>query len=192
MTMKNKLLAVVLTSMAVLAHSEPTPAKKELLNKLMQLEQPLIETTARQLAEQSIAQLIQQVGATIQFRVPVEKREALGKDIQSDVKKYAEDVTPLLRERATKLAPVSLGTVLDSKFTEDELRQLIVVLESPVLRKYSQAVPELQKALIDKVVADSKGQVEPKLKALDQAVGKRLNAVLQPAAPASAPASASK
>ncbi len=190
--MKNKLLAVALLSMAVLAHSEPTPAKKELLNKLMQLEQPLIETTARQLAEQSIAQLIQQVGATIQFRVPVEKREALGKDIQSDVKKYAEDVTPLLRERATKLAPVSLGTVLDSKFTEDELRQLIVVLESPVLRKYSQAVPELQKALIDKVVADSKGQVEPKLKALDQAVGKRLNAVLQPAAPASAPAPASK
>jgi glutamate-1-semialdehyde aminotransferase len=182
--MKHTFLAVALLSVAALVHAETNPAKKELLNKVVQLQQPMVEATARQLAEQSIAQLVQQVGSAMQFRVPPEKREALAKDIQADVKKYADEVIPLLRERASKLAPVTLTAVLDSKFTEDELRQLVVLLESPVLRKYSQAVPDFQKALVEKLVADSKGQIEPKLKALGQSVEKRINTAA-PAQPAS-------
>ncbi|BDT69149.1 hypothetical protein os1_33380 [Comamonadaceae bacterium OS-1] len=186
--MKHKLLAVALLSVAALVHAEPTPAKKELLNKVMQLQQPLIDVTARQLAEQPIAQLMQPVGNAIQFRVPPEKREALGKEIQADMKKYIDDVGPMLHDRTAKLAPAVLGAQLDAKFSEEELRQLIGLLESPVLRKFSQMGPDMQKALAEKVVAETKGQIETKLKALGQTVDKRLNAAAPPAAGASAPA----
>lgn len=178
--MKNKFLAVALLSIAAVVHAEPTPAKKELINKIMQLEQPMVDAAVRQLAQQPLAQLMQPVGPVIQFRIPPEKREALAKDIQGDIKKYVDDVTPLLTDRTNKLAPTEIGGLLDTKFTEDELRQLIVVLESPVLRKFSLLLPDLQKALLDKVIADTKGQIEPKLKALGQSVEKRVNAAAPP------------
>ncbi|WP_295956611.1 hypothetical protein [Rhodoferax sp.] len=188
--MKHTFLAVALLSIAAVVHAEPNPAKKELINKIVQLQQPMVEATVRQLAQQPLMQLMQPVGPVIQFRVPPEKREALAKDIQTDIKKYVDDVTPLLTDRANKLAPAEIGSLLDSKFTEDELRQLIVVLESPVLRKFSLLLPDLQKALVDKVVADTKGQVEPKLKALGQSVEKRVNAATP--APSSQPAPGAK
>lgn len=188
--MKHTLLAVALLSVAALAHAEPSPAKKELINKVMQLEQQMVDATVRQLAQQPLIQLMQPVGPAIQFRVPPEKREALAKDIQADMKKYVDEVTPLLSDRASKLAPAEIGGLLDAKFTEDELRQLIVALESPILRKFSQLLPEMQKTLVDKLVADTKGQIEPKLKALGQSVEKRINAVAPP--PSAAPAASTK
>ena len=92
----------------------------------------------------------------------------------------------MLSDRAHKVALVEMGGLLDTKFTEDELRQIIVALESPVLRKFSLLAPELQKALADKVVADTKGQIEPKLKALGQVVEKRVYTAAPPPPAASA------
>lgn len=173
--MKHTLLAVALLSVAALAHAETSPAKKELINKIVQLQLPNGDGIARQLTEQPVAQLLQQLVSSIPFRVPVEKRDALGKEIQADVKKYVDDVGPLLRERVGKIAPGAITPVLEEKFSEDELRQLLAAIESPVLRKFSQLNAEMQKGVLDKVVAETKGQVEPKLKALGQSVEKRIN-----------------
>ena len=52
--MKNKFLAVALLSIAVVVHAEPTPAKKELINKIMQLEQPMVDAAVRQLAQRLV------------------------------------------------------------------------------------------------------------------------------------------
>lgn len=180
--MKKPFLAAVLLAMGALAHAEPNPAKQELLNKVIQLQQSGFDSLANAVASEPAARLMQQVGATLQFRVAPEKREALGKEIQGDVKKYLDEVGPLLRERSTKLAPAALIPLLDEKFSEDELRQLITVLESPVLRKFSQLSPAIQKALVDKLVADTRGQVEPKVKTLQQSIGKRLDAAVKPPA----------
>ena len=187
--MKHKFLMLALLSVSALVHSEPNPAKLELINKVLQLQQPMVDATVRQLAQQPVLQLMQPVGSAIQFRVPAEKREALAKDIQVDLKKYMDEITPLLSDRTKKLAQVEVGGLLDSRFTEDELRQLIAALESPLIRKFSQLVPEMQKALVEKVVADTKSQVEPKLKALSQAIEKRVNAVASQPAPGTKPAS---
>jgi hypothetical protein len=176
--MKKTILAATMMAMAVLAQADTSPAKQELINKVLQLQQPTTDNLARQLTESPALQLMQKAGSVIQFKVPVEKRDAVAKGVQADLKSYVEDVGPLLRERATKLAPAALGTLLDQRFNEDELRQLISMLESSVLRKFSQMNPEMQKVLIEKVVADTKGQVEPKLRALEAALGKRVDAAI--------------
>jgi hypothetical protein len=91
----------------------------------------------------------------------------------------------LLRDRAAKLAPTSVGAVLEEKLSEDELKQLITMLEAPIYRKYQSMGGEMQKALMEKLVADTRPAVEPKLKALQEAVSKRLG--LEPPASSKKP-----
>jgi hypothetical protein len=152
-----------------------------LVAKVLQLQQPLIENVARVFVEQSVANLMQQVGMVMQTRIPPDKRDPIAKDIQADLKKYGDDVVPLMRDRALKLAPSTIGVMLDERFTEDELKQLIALLESPVNRKYQQMGGEMQKSLFDKLAADNKGTMEPKVKALEQAIAGHLG--LPPATP---------
>lgn len=171
MNMKvRSLVAVALVTLASTAGAQSTAAKKELVAKVLQLQQPAIEGVARVLVEQPAAIMMQQVRVVMQSRIPPEKRDPIAKDIQADFKKYGDDVLPLLRDRAIKLAPSTIGTLLEERFTEDELKQLVAILESPVNRKYQQLGGEMQKALSDKLVAETKGTVEPKIKALEQAI----------------------
>ena len=119
------------------------------------------------------------------------QREALVKEIQTEFSKYGEEVGPLLRDQVLKLAPGVVGPVLEDKFSEDELKQVIAALESPGFRKYMQLTNDLQRALGQKLVAETQAQVEPKLKALEQTIGKKLNAAAA-AAPTAGPSSAPK
>ena len=163
-----------------------TAAKKELTAKVLLLLQPAVENMAQQIAQQPAMQVQQGAGQALQ-RVAAERREALARDIEADLRKYVEETSPIVRERAVKLAPDTIGAMLDERFTEDELRQIAALLESPVNRKFGQMNGELQKSLGEKLVAESRGAIEPKIKALEQTVSKRLGL---PAAGAAAPAPA--
>ncbi len=168
-----------------------SPAKKELAQKVIALQQSGFEGLARTLAQQSVAQIGQQADAFLQTRIAPEQREALVKDVQAEFVKYVDDVGPLLRDRVLKLAPGIVSPVLEEKFSEDELKQVIAALESPGFRKYMQITPELQRAMGQKLVTETQAQVEPKLKALEQAIGKKLNAATA-AAPAASASSSQK
>ncbi|MBK7546765.1 MAG: hypothetical protein IPI20_02595 [Rhodoferax sp.] len=166
-----------------------SPAKKELVARVLTLQMPAIEGMARVLAEQPAAQMMQQANMVLQNRIAPEKREAMGKEIQADLKKYVDEAVPLVRDRALKLAPSTVGALLEEKFTEDELKQLLAIIESPINKKFQQLGGDMQKALAEKLVPEARGLIEPKIKALDQAIVKRLG--IQPP-PASAPAAPDK
>ena len=174
--------------LATPAHAQPSVAKNELILKILQIQRPAVETVAAMLAQQPAQQMMQQAGMALQTRVPADKREAMAKDIQSDLKKYSDDVVPIVRERAVKLAPETIGKVLDEKFSEEELRDLIKVLESPVGRKFAQLNGDMQKALNEKLVTEMRPTVEPKVKALEASIAKRLG--IQPGTQGAAPAPA--
>jgi hypothetical protein len=167
--------ALLLGADPVWAQAASSPAKKELVQKVLTLQQSGIEAIGNQLASQAASQRMQAAGQAL-GRVPAEKRDAVAKELQAEVRKFYDEVAPLLRDRAVKLAPSTVGTALEEKFSEDELKSLVAWLESPVSRKYQQLASEMQQSLTQKVVADSRAQVEPKLKALDQVLSSRLNA----------------
>jgi hypothetical protein len=189
--MSNKLLgALLLSACAVVqaqaqtaAQSAASPAKKELVQKLLTLQQPGIEMAARSLVERPAAQMMQEAGRVLQVQVPADKREAVGKAIEADVKKYVEDALPPVKERAIKLAPTTIGATLEEKFSEDELKQLIAWFESPVNKKFQQVGAEMQSNFMQKLVAEARPLLEPKLQSLEQRVRTALGA---PAAPAPA------
>jgi hypothetical protein len=173
---KLQLMALALLLAAGAVHAQ---TKKELVAKLLQVQQQGIENVGRSLAGQ-VSQRALQAAAQAMPRVPAEKREAVGKEVQADVKKFHDEIEPLLRERASKLAP-TLATTLEERYTEDELKQVIAWLESPVSKKFAQTDRELGNALAEKVVAETKGTIEGKLKALEASLGKRLGIAPQPA-----------
>ena len=163
-----------------------SPAKKELIARLLKLQQPGIEAMARNLAEQPAAQLLNQADLVLQTRVAPEKREAMAKEIGADVKKYVDEAVPLVRDRAVKLAPSTIGKLLEDRLTEDELKQIVAMLESPVYAKYGQLSGDMQKALLEKLVAETRPTIEPKLKALEASLGKRLGVTPGESKPAAA------
>jgi hypothetical protein len=179
--MFKQVVLAVLMATAVGAQAQGTPGKKEVVAKVVQLLQPVVEGMAVQLVQQPALQVQQGAGVALQ-RIPAERREALARDIEADLRKYAEEIVPIARSRATKLAPSTIGPLLDERFTEEELRQLVALLESPVNRKFQQVFPDIQRALAEKFVADMRPEIEPRARALDQSVGKRLG--VTPAAPA--------
>ncbi|MBC7380922.1 MAG: hypothetical protein H7346_26290 [Burkholderiaceae bacterium] len=184
-------LVFVLLSSFFSAQAQTTPAKKELIAKLLVVQQPGIEALARNLAEQPAAQIMQAASNVLATRVPADKREALGAAVQADVKKYVDDAVPVVRERAIKLAPTTIGPVLEEKLTEDEIKQVIAILESPAFAKYQNLQGEMQNALTVKLVAETRPLIEPKIKALDLSIARRLglaDASGNPISPAATPA----
>ncbi len=185
--MKKLFVAAVLIAVGVVVHAESTPAKKELVAKVLQLQQPAIESFAQLTVQQPVQALMQQAGQVLQQRIPPDKRQAVAQDIQADLRKFVDEIVPLVRERAVALAPATVGVVLDERFTEDELRQLIPILESPVNRKFQQLNGEMVKSLMVKMAAEIKPRFEPRFRTLELTVGKRLGldpAAAKPPAPA--------
>ena len=175
------LLAVALST-PVLAQQAPNgnaPAvasggKKELVGRILKLQQPGIEAMARGLAEQPALELIDRADAALPNRIAADKRETVARDIQADVKKYLDEAVPLVQQRAVRLAPATVGAVLEEKFTEDELRQVVGIIESPVYAKFQQMGGDMQKALGEKLVTEMRPTIDPKVQALEQSIAKRL------------------
>ncbi len=187
--MKTILFAALLTS-ATLAHAQApsSPAKKELVAKMIQLQQPGIEGMARQLVQQPAALMMQEADRAMRSQIPTERRESVGKTIEAAAKRYMDEAFPLLRERAVKLAPSVLAPAIEEKFSEDELRQIVAWMESPTSRKLQQFNGEIQASFVQKLVADARPVIDPKVEALNQNIRAALG---MPAAGASAPSSAS-
>jgi hypothetical protein len=198
--MKRIFTAAIVAAATIAAHAQTpaaSPAKKELVAKLLQLQQPDIEGLARGLVERPAGQMMQEVSMLLQRQVPADKRDALGKTVEADIRKFVDETVPLVRERAMKLAPSTIGATYEEKFSEDELKQLIAWVSSPLNKKYMQAAPEMRNSFVQKLIADSQSAVEPKVMALDAKIRTTLGipaaGAAQPAAQSSAarPAAAS-
>ena len=196
--------ALALACSAALAQAQSTPAapatpptapsaaKKALVQKVLLLQQPALEAVARGLVEQPAAQMMQAAGRAIQSEVPAEKRQAVAKAIDDEVKKYIDDALPLVRDRALKAAPSTIGATLEEKFSDEELKQLLAWLESPVNKKYQALGADMQKGFVQKVVADSRPLIEPKIQALEQKVRTSLGVPAVKPGPGPAPSSAAR
>lgn len=173
--MRNKFWIMALLAFGGAAQAESVATKKELVTKLMRLQQPAVELAAQALAEQPAKQMLQQAGVALQTRVDPDKREFVAQEIQADIRRYVDDAVPLVRERALRLAPLTIGALMHERFSETELRQLIAIIESPVNRKYLQMGGEMHRALMDRLVDEMKVTIEPKVKLLEQSMIKSLN-----------------
>jgi hypothetical protein len=182
--LKKSLLLLTLACAFGAAQAQSTPGKKEAVARILKVQQAGIETIARNLAEQPAVELLAAAERSLPQRIAADKQQAVIKDIQADTKKYLDEAVPLVQGRAVKLAPTTIGTLLEEKFNEEELKQIASILESPAYVKFQQFSPDMQKVLVEKVIAETRTAIEPKVRTLESSIGKRLGVTVPAAAPA--------
>lgn len=161
-------VATTLAATSLSAHAD----KREQILRLPISQKAALDGLATDITQAPARQLMGQFVQPAIALVPPEKREATGQQIDAELQKYQESATPLVKASANKVGPGAVAGLLEDKFTEEELKQLATMLDSPVLKKYQGIIPELQKTLIDKVTADARSQVDPKLQALQDNIRK--------------------
>jgi len=166
-------LALVATActFALPAHADE---KEKLVQKILTLWH--IEDEAIVMVQRPAADAVNQSRIALQGRVSAAKQEATMKDIAVDVQKYVDEATPIVRDNALKVKAPTLTPLLMQNFSEEELRQLVALLESPVKKKFESLVPKFERAFGEKIAADSRAAVDPKLAAMTQSVGLKLRA----------------
>jgi hypothetical protein len=170
------------------AAAPSSPAKKELAARIVKAQQAGIDRLARQLVEQPAMTMLQRAGPIVQNKVPADQREAVARDLQAEARRYVDEALPVVRQKAQALAPATLGPLLEQRLSEAELKEVAAVLESPAWRKFQALMPELEQAFGEKLVTETRNQVEPRLRALEQSMGRRLGVETPAAAPAPPPA----
>jgi hypothetical protein len=162
------LIALALSGLVGTAAAQSTPAKKDLVQRILRAQQGDLEAMARNLVEQPAGRMMQEAGLAMQqMQFPQEKFQSTGKQIEAEVRKYVDDALPIVRERAIKIAPSTIGVALETKMSEDELRQLLAWLESPASKKFQQVTSEASSGFAQQVTSEARPLVQPKLVALD-------------------------
>ena len=180
---------------ALPAHAE----RQDYIDQIVAARKDGTEATASEIVLQPVRQIYEVARRALVAFVPEDKREAVNKQIEDELKKYADSAVPAFKTSADNLAPSAVNEALKDKFSDDEVKQLAGMLQSPVLKRYIAATAEINNALFQKVLADTSPQLNPKLKELQASVTKILDsasggkfsaAVAANSAGASAPAGA--
>ena len=184
--------SAVLAQTAAPAAAGNSAAKKEIIGKILKIQQSGIEQLARNLAEEPAASMISRAGPVLAQRIPQDKQEAVAKEIQADAKKYVDEAVPIVRDRAIKLAPTTVGALLEDKFSEEELKQVLAMMSSPVYAKFQSLGGDMQRVLTEKLVEDTRGIVEPKVRVMEESIARRLGVTNAAGGSGNAPAPAGK
>lgn len=179
------LAASLLASPVVFAQKADSPqSKKDLITKILKIQQPAIEALTMGVLSRPVNELAAKAAPALR-NVPEARREAVAKQIDADLRKFLEDNAKPLVDKGLKMAPSTMGVALDEKFTEDELKQLLAWLESPVSKKFAESSQELQSLYTKKLIDDNGKQLDEKFTALQQNVAKQLGMDAAPAPAAS-------
>ncbi|MEC5163108.1 uncharacterized protein ACFDR9_004240 [Janthinobacterium sp. CG_23.3] len=176
---------IILAALCGAAAAAPAPApaavpaaKQELVRQVLQLWH--IDTIGQSMLQVPVGDAVQQARAMLQGRAAPDKRDAAMSEVVGEAKKFMDEAAPVVRASAQKLIPSTVAPLLAERFSEDELRQMVAILESPVKRKFEAMLPEMQKLLGEGVAADTRGAIDPKLQGLKERIGLRLRAAVTP------------
>jgi uncharacterized protein len=168
-------IAVLLCAATSLAAAQSISAdKQKLIDRVLALWH--IEEAAVVMVQRPAADAMQQANIALQGRVTGPKQQATMKEIAVDVQKYIDEATPIVKDNALKLKAPTIGPMLAQNFSDEELRQLIALLESPLKKKFEKLLPQFERAYGEKLAAESRASIDPKLQAMTQNVGLKLRA----------------
>lgn len=173
--LRHATLVVTLCAASTLAKAQAgtgVDERQALAQRLLELWH--VEEAALRMVQRPALDAMQQARIALQGRVSAQKQEAALKEIAGDVQKYFDETLPPVRDSALRLKPQVLAPLLVQSFSAEELRQLIALLESPVKKKFEKLVPQMERAFGEKVAEQNRATVDPKLQAMQQAVGLKL------------------
>ena len=178
-------------SLSVGSFAQTADPKLEWATKAVALQQgPELERLVSQLAESSSQNIVQSWGAKMRSDVAKDKVEQTAQSLNAELKKYNDDVTKIISSKVNKASADSLIPVYMSRFSLDELKQLVAFFESPAVKKYQAAAPELGNVFVNQLIMETRADVNARAKQFDDAAAKIVGAT--PKVPAAAAPDRSK
>ncbi len=104
--------------------------------------------------------------------LPAAKRQSVGPALDAELKKFNDDALKLVTTEAAKVRSGALLAAYMERFSEEELKQLIALMEAPVFKKYQTLTPELGNIYVKAIVDGTRSAVETRSKAFDTAASK--------------------
>lgn len=175
--MGSLVIAAAVTSFVGEVHAQPvSDEKQKLIQRILTLWHP--EDVPVMMVQRRATDAMSQSRIALQGKVTNEKKDATLRDIATDVQKYVDDVTPIAKDSAKRQLNPVIVPMLAQNFTEDELKQILTLLESPVKKKFEQFIPQAEKAIGTKVAEETHVAVDAKGQVMTQAVGLKLRAAV--------------
>ena len=173
--MKKLLTSLAMSALALsgAAQAQTADPKLEWATKAVALQQgPELERLVSQLAESSSQDIVQSWGVKLRTDVPKEKVEQTAQSLNAELKKYNDDVTKIISSKVNKASADSLIPVYMARFSLDELKQLVAFFESPAVKKYQAAAPELGNVFVNQLIMETRSDVNARAKQFDDAATK--------------------
>ena len=173
--MKKLITALAFASLActTVIHAQAAETKTELATKIVKLQQgPELERLVSQLAGSTTQELIANWGPRLEANVPKAKQQKASEALNVELKKYSEDTQQLISKQVSKVSTDVLVPAYTERFTLEELQQIAAFFESPAIKKYQAAAPELGNMFIQKLIDASRADVLARAKKFDDAAVK--------------------
>jgi uncharacterized protein len=164
---KQAIVATLLLGCASFASAQANDAKTQLAKRVIAAQDGAeMERMFEQLADTAVQPLVQKWGERL-TALPANKQQSTTDVLDGELKKFNADLIKLISTQATKERASSLPAAYTAKFSEEELKQLVALMEAPVFKKYQTIAPELGSTFVKAIVDGSRSAVEARSKAFD-------------------------
>ncbi|MFN5348312.1 MAG: DUF2059 domain-containing protein [Polaromonas sp.] len=181
-------LAIASLALSAAVNAQTADPKLQWATKAVALQQgPELERLVGQLADSATQDILQNWGPKLQSNVPPAKREQAKEGLNAELKKYFEDVSKTINSKVSKVSSSALIPSYMERFSLDELKQLVAFFESPAVRKYQSAAPELGSLFVKKLIEETNTDVMARTRQFDDAATKIVGAGPANKAPIAAP-----
>lgn len=142
-------------------------ARKELATRIVNLQKvhdmdPLIAQLASSATQTVVSTWLPKLD-----QVPQARQKVAADQLDAELKKFNEDNVRTIKSRNETVALEVLVPVYAERFTADELRQLITFMESPVIKKFYAANPQMGNLLAQRLVEATRKDVETRIDQFD-------------------------
>ena len=177
--------AIAGLALSATVNAQTADPKLEWATKAVTLQQgPELERLIGQLADSATQDILQNWGPKLQSDVPPAKMEQAKESLNTELKKYFDDVSTTINGKAGKVSANALIPAYMERFTLDELKQLVAFFESPAIKKYQSAAPELGSLFVKQLIEETRSDVIVRTRQFDDAATKIIGAAPAPRTPA--------
>jgi uncharacterized protein len=179
-------VSAVFTWTSTVLHAQPADVKRDYAVRIIAAQEGAeLNRMLEQLAASATQQLVGKWNPAL-GSMPADKRQKAASSLDAELKKFNDDALKLITTQAVKVRNEALASSYVEKFSEDELKQLLTLMEAPAFKKYQTLAPELGNVYLKGIVEGTRSTVESRAKAFDTAAAKIVGAP-PAAAPSPAP-----
>ena len=172
------------------AAAPASDAAKALATKMVALQNgPEMDRMVYQLTSGAMQPLIAKWAPKMEA-LPASKQDKAREQLNTELKKTGDTTKKIIEGQMAKSANSVLEKAYLERFTEDELKAIVAMFESPIFKKYQSVAPELGNVWVKDVIDNSRGAVLAEGKSFDDIAAKIVDENSSNASTKTAPAKA--